>query len=151
MNFVQSNKSVQCIRTHQKHGKEISELIVSFDEQLATIAPHVSALLSAKEISQLDAWLIERNKLQLALEDKPLGITVLEALPGLLQEAADAVSHLEQLDASLYRQIKQSLSLFNTALEGAIRSGDINQLTEFDTMQDEEILKEQLNSIHSKV
>ena len=151
MNFVQTNQSVQCVRTHQENGRTVSEVVVSFDEQLSTIAPHVSALLSTDEINQLGAWLEERKQLQHELKEKPLGIAVLEALPGLIQEATDAVRHLNTVDLSLHNQIEQSLHLFQTALNKASHSDRMNESSQFDSMQDEEVLKEQLTSIKNKV
>lgn len=151
MNFVQTNQSVQCVRTHQQQGRTTSEVVVSFDTQLSTIAPHVSALLSADEIDQLDAWLEERKQLQSELEDKPLGNAVLEVLPGLLQEATDAVRELEVIDMSLRTQIEQSLQLFRTELNKTADSGQIDKSNQFDSMQEEEVLKEQLASIQNKV
>ena len=151
MNFIQTNHAVQCVRTHFEHGREVSEVVVSFDEQLSTIAPHVSALLSTEEINQLGAWLEERTKLQQELKEKPLGMTILEALPGLMQEATDAVRHLESLDASLHSQIEDSLHLFRIALDEALQSGHVDNSNDFDSMQDEEVLKEQLTSIKNKV
>lgn len=151
MIFVQTNQAVQCIRTHQESGRTVSEVIVSFDKQLSTIAPHVSALLSTDEINQLGAWLEDRKQLQQELKDKPLGIAVLEALPGLIQEATDAVRHLDTLDISLHNQIEQSLHLFQTALEKTTHSNHIDESSQFDSMQNEEVLKEQLASIKNKV
>ncbi|UZE95794.1 hypothetical protein [Alkalimarinus alittae] len=151
MNFIRTNHAVQCVRTRQVDGREVSEVVVSFDEQLNTIAPHVSALLSTEEVNQLGAWLEERARLQHELKDKPLGITVLEALPGLLQEATDAVRLLDTLDSSLHNQIEDSLRLFRSTLDDALHTNHTNEQNEFDSMQDEEVLKEQLTSIKSKV
>ncbi|MFD2231985.1 hypothetical protein [Alkalimarinus sediminis] len=151
MNFVQTNHAVQCVRTHQESGRTVSEVVVSFDAQLSTIAPHVSALLSTDEINQLSAWLEERKQLQKELQDKPLGVAVLEALPGLVQEATEAVEQLEALDVSLHTQIEQSLRLFRTALNKASRSEHLEESNQFDSLQDEEVLKEQLASIKNKV
>jgi len=151
MNFIQTNHSVQCVRTHLEHGHEVSEVVVSFDEQLSTIAPHVSAALSTEEINQLDTWLKERAQLQQELKEKPLGLTILEALPGLMQEATDAVRHLETLDASLHSQIEDSLHLFRIALDESLHSGHADESNDFDSMQNEEVLKEQLTSIKNKV
>lgn len=151
MNFVQTNQSVQCVRMHQENGRTVSEVIVSFDEQLSIIAPHVSALLSADEINQLGAWLEERKQLQQELKDKPLGIAVLEALPGLIQEATNAVRHLDTVDILLHNQIELSLHLFQTALNKASHSDNMDEASQFDSMQDEEVLKEQLTSIKNKV
>ncbi|WP_250656568.1 hypothetical protein [Alkalimarinus coralli] len=150
MNFVQTNNAVQCVRTRYVDGREISEVVVSFDDQLCTIAPHVSAHLSSEEIKQLEAWLAERARLQNKLKEKPLGTTVLEALPSLLQEATDAVRHLDSLDVTLHNQITQSLNLFSEALDSALHTSRHEQ-SEFDSLQHEEVLKEQLNSIKSKV
>lgn len=151
MEFVRKNHAIQCVRCYQHQGREVSEVVVSFDEQLDTIAPHVTAALSTQELNQLRAWLDERQQLRHELKDKPLGITVLEALPGLIQEATEAAQCLDRIDISLHQDIEQSLRLLKTALNDALHTPPADESQEFDSMQHQEVLKEQLTSIKSKV
>lgn len=150
MKFIQVDNSIHCVRVFLKSHKEIEEFVVGFDERLDCIPPHVEGLLTPEETEALSAWLNERTKLQEELEEKPLGLTVLETLPNLLQSSADALDSLDAIDKQLLKQIKQGLIRLDLKLSYFHKLSE-EDMTEINTMKDEEVLKTQLESIKQKV
>jgi hypothetical protein len=146
MKFVSENSQIKCIRTMEESNLKKEVVVVTFGHQIERVPPHVAARLSEPEIAALDCWLEERSRLQIALEEAPIGKTILETLPALLLEATDTLDESEAMDPKLFKNIKRSL------LKLARRLNDVHALTEteipdLDTMQNSEVLKEQLHAL----
>ncbi|MBY4677336.1 hypothetical protein [Marinobacterium arenosum] len=152
MKFVTEGDKVNCVRisTDPHTGKPVEAVVVSFDANVDRVAPHVAAELGPQEIAQLEQWLQERARLQAALADKPVEVAVLEALPGVLIEARQALATVDRLDGAVYSQIRETVRQLNEALD------HFKQLTEGDQtvtrqMQSSEVLKQRLESIKKKI
>lgn len=150
MKFIQKDHSVECIREHGNHDHSSEEIVASFDEQLDSIPPHVAGLLSTSEINELEHWLDEKHQLRASLDNKPLGNTILETLPSLMDEATQALASQDILDKELYKQIKKSLMKLDLRLSRFHKLSEA-ELSEFNALEQEEVLKEQLNSIQNKI
>lgn len=152
MKFVNENSDIKCVRvmTGKTANSAKETVVVTFDHQIETVPPHVAARLSRQEIKELEQWLKERSKLQAVLEESSVEKTLLETLPAFLQETTSALDEINTLDFNLFKSIKLSLLKLDRRL-GEFHSVTEKEILDLDAMQDNEVLKEQLDALKSKL
>lgn len=113
MRFVTESNQIKCIRILENESGEISEEIVTtFDAHLEEISPHVMSSLSTGEQQQLIHWLGDRR----VLKEQSIKQIILIALPGLLEEARNAIDKLQVISSEQYKDLSNSISSFNKSL-----------------------------------
>ncbi|MBB1488572.1 hypothetical protein [Oceanospirillum sediminis] len=152
MEFIIEGETINCVRvyTDQTSGEEARTVIASFDAQVDRVAPHVAAGLSSEEIKELELWLNDRAELQADLEQKPVEHTILETLPAIIMQAAEALGKAEKIDHITDQKIRTSIASLEEALDKAQSMPGNNQL-ELDEMQSSEELKDRLDAIKSNL
>ncbi len=152
MKFVREKGSVKCVRTaaSDSSGSSKEVIVATFGEQIDTVPPHVAAKLAEQEIKELERWLQERSALQAKLDEAPVEKTLLETLPTLLQKVTGSLENIDALDMDLFKSIKISLLKLDRKLND-FHTLTEEEILELDTMQDNEVLKEQLITIKNKL
>ncbi|WP_428034502.1 hypothetical protein [Amphritea sp.] len=152
MEFITLGETIKCVRVFNDPdtGEEQRLLVTSFHAQVDRLAPHVAAALTPDERQQLENWLADRSRLQSQLEEKSIEHTLLETLPALMMQAADALDTLDTVDLKIYQAIKVSLNDLNNALQRA-ESHSAKSTVELNQMQDQEELKERLDVIRDSL
>ena len=111
MDFVVNGNEVRCLR-EKRDGSGESVCIVTFDQHLEAIAPHVCAVLSAHEQQELQDWLELRRR----SHSQPMTALMVEALPDLLLQARDAVISGVEIDQKLFAELELALEQFRSTL-----------------------------------
>jgi hypothetical protein len=151
MQFINETGNIHCIRTqHASSGGDEENIIATFHDQVDSVPPHVAAMLSADEISQLELWLSDQAKLKEKLDQQSAEKTLLEMLPAYIQKCTLSLEYIESIDAELYTNICQRIGELNKGLDKVSATQNTNQ-EEFNEMKDEEVLKEQLKSIKNSI
>jgi len=148
MRFVAGDHSVYCLREvrNPKTGAIEEDEIASFGVELEVVAPHVAAALFSAERQQLEQWLQERRQIR----QEPTELQVLRTLPQILSDAAEAIDHVDQLEAPVFADIVRSLSAFQLALkkfEGIEAEEDEGKAV----MDEDEALKERLKELRREI
>jgi hypothetical protein len=123
MEFITKDETILCIRIikNKDSAKETRNTVTSFDARVGRVAPHVSAVLTVEEVNELELWLKDRTNLQSRLEGQPIEDTILESLPHILNQAVKALKHVNHLDSTVFRSIKESLSDLSEVLDNTER------------------------------
>ena len=116
--------------------------VVEFDANVSKVPPHVAARLTRSEVSQLADFLADRQKIQANSAER----NMLEALPGLLREAAGILHSSASVDASMYQQLEESMKDLRLGLEN-VRPEAKTGVTDISGMRDSEAQKERLKNI----
>ena len=116
--------------------------VVEFDAHVDTIPPHVEAKLTQGELRQLEAFLADRKRIQ----GNPASVNMLEALPELIEETADILDSVDQLNETMYRRLCRSVERLTDALQD-VKPRKSGKLTMLRNMQESEAQKERLKNL----
>lgn len=89
--------------------------VVEFDLNIDSVPPHVAERLTQGEIEELEHFLADRRRIKAGPADK----LMLEALPGLLNEATEILDSVDQVSAAMYKQLITSVGCLWSALDNA--------------------------------
>lgn len=95
MKFQVKNRSIECIRYSSNNKQSV---IARFDEHLRITPPHVISQLIEDELLRLSEWLAERE----LIKDAPAENNLLCLLPSLMDEAIDALDHIDGISQKSY-------------------------------------------------
>ncbi|MDO6514117.1 MULTISPECIES: hypothetical protein [unclassified Neptuniibacter] len=146
MKFITTDNKVKCIR--EIAGKE--QQVVDFDIDVNQVAPHVAALLSTHEISELEAWLTARGTLQEHLAEIPNEENIINILPELMHEATQALKELGYIDKQVKKELKLRSSELSTLLK-SIDTVDESRPKKTNTVGKSESLKEKLDAVKKQL
>ncbi|MAY41549.1 MULTISPECIES: hypothetical protein [unclassified Neptuniibacter] len=147
MEFITEGDAVKCIRVISEKPITVATFHIDVDR----VAPHVASALSSKEIIELELWLKDRSKLQEALKQRPIEVTILEALPGVLDQAANAISELGEVDKNLYQTIRKKISRLTYELDSIEQFKSKTKNVQLDKIPNSEVLKERLETIKDNI
>lgn len=152
MDFVNDNGKIICLReTPAQEGNSSRQIVVvSFDELVTSVPPHVASTLSSEEIIQLELWLKERENLKNKLQEDTMEKTVLETLPAFFQEALYALDEIDEIDVHLFNEIKDYLLKIDNKLNKFQHLTNDSPLQQ-NEMNDSEVLKERLDIIKNNI
>ncbi|MCP4595398.1 hypothetical protein [Neptuniibacter sp.] len=151
MEFITEGDTVKCIRRIPE-GKHVNLITVAtFHIDVDRVAPHVASALSSEEIFELEQWLEDRSKLQEALKERPIEITILEALPGVLDQSVSALKELGQLDKDLYKAIRKKITSLTSELDRIDRIEPEASKVKLKQIPNSEVLKERLETIKDNI
>lgn len=151
MEFITEGDTVKCIRCVPEGNHENRITVATFHIDVDRVAPHVASALSSEEISELEQWLEDRSKLQDVLKERPIEITILEALPGVLDQSVSAIKELGQLDKNLYKAIKQKMAALTSELDSIDRLEPEVSKVQLKKIPNSEVLKERLETIKDNI
>jgi len=155
MDFITEHGRINCVRKDIHHNVEVQQYyeIVSFDEVVSSIPPHVAILLSREEHMHLELWLKERELLKRKLENDSMAQTILDALSAFLQEAICALDNEPVLDEIQYREINYYLMEFDKKMNklSNVKDKNSNENLEISKLNQSEILKAQLRKIEKSI
>jgi hypothetical protein len=114
MRFTVAGSRIICSRCDNTVADgDLHRQVVDFDARLKTVPPHVAARLTTGEVKQLEEFMADRKRIRA----NPAVKNMLEALPGMLQEAADILDAVDSVNKSLYRELAASIARLDDALE----------------------------------
>ena len=94
------------------------------------------------EIAELERFLVDRQNIQA----NPANKNLLEALPGLLREAAETLHSVEHVNSEIFEQLAASIAEMKVALE-QVKTVRIDSPTSTKNMRESEAQKERLEDI----
>ncbi|WP_286238801.1 hypothetical protein [Neptuniibacter halophilus] len=147
MRFITTEQKVHCIRLLPE-GEE--QTVVTFDIGIDTVAPHVAALLSQREIEELEKWLADRSVLRQEIKKRTPEEVILGAFPGLICEATEALKSRGHLSQELKQELKSQLKAFKAELEAAEVSKPVKR-KKLEKIGKKEQLKMKLKAIKGKL
>ena len=115
---------------------------VIFDAQVETVPPHVSAKLVTGEVEELKDFMADRKRIQENSAVKNL----LEAIPGLLGEAADILNSVERVNQTMYDELSEAITITSRALD-SVKPGSRGEPTAVNNKRHAEAQKERLVNI----
>lgn len=143
MKFTVAGSRIVCSR--KDNTAEVDETyrcVVEFDAQVETVPPHVAARLTHGETEELRHFLADRQRIQASSVEQ----NMLEALPGLLQEATQILQSAQQVNRTLYAQLATAIADMQSALENIKPAGNENP-TPLRNMRHTEAQKQRLENI----
>jgi hypothetical protein len=144
MQFTVAGSRIICSRRdHTVEDEETYRRVVEFDANVDKVPPHVAARLTRGEIQQLSGFLADRQRISANSAER----NMLEALPGLLAEAAEVLDSVDAVNASMYEQISSSIDAVRTALEKVRPEESASEMTRIRSMRESEAQKERLRKI----
>ena len=146
MKFITTDSKVKCIR--ENAGQELH--IAEFDIDVNQVAPHVAAVLSSAEISELEEWLAARDTLQTHLATRPNEKNIIGILPELMYQATQAVNELGYIDQQVRKDLLKRAAELTAALNG-IRVVDEKRPTQINRVGKTETLKEKLDMLKKQL
>lgn len=147
MKFTVAGSRIFCSRKDNTAADDDAHRrVVEFDAHVDSVPPHVAAKLTNGEVEQLKKFIADRKRIQA----NPVETNVLEALPGLLQEATDVLGTVERVDKTMYRKLSESIAVLNDALD-KVRPAPRRGLTPVESMRYSEAQKERLESIKQEL
>ena len=147
MNFTVAGSKVICSRKDNTVAADESyRRVVEFDANVDSVPPHVSAKLIGSEIEQLKQFMNDRKRIQTNSAVK----NMLEALPGLLKEAADVLTSVERINESMYNKLSAAIAKMNSALD-KVKPVSRDEPTPVDNMRFSEAQKERLENIKQQL
>lgn len=120
--------------------------VVEFDTHVESVPPHVAARLARREIEELEAFLADRQRIRANPSDK----NMLEALPGLLDDATDILESVDQVNETVYSALETSVAALCTAM-ARVKPARGDELTRVDNMLGSEAQKERLEHIKQEM
>ncbi len=143
MKFTVVGNKIICSRKESAaEGDDAFRCVAEFDAHVVAVPPHVTGGLAQSEIAELERFLVDRQRIQA----NPANKNLLEALPGLLHEAAETLRSAEHVNSEIFEQLTASMAEMNVALEQVkTASSDSPTLTE--NMRESEAQKERLEDI----
>jgi hypothetical protein len=147
MKFTVAGSKIICSRVDRtSEGADTYRRVVQFDAHVDSIPPHVAARLTQGEMDELKQFLADRRRIQANPAEK----NMLEALPGMLDEATEVLESVDSINKTMYRQLATSIKRLTTALE-SIKPRSSGRITLVRKMRDSEALKERLENIKQKL
>lgn len=148
MNFTVAGNKIICSRKHKTaRNADNFRQIVAFDAHLELVPPHVAAKLTKHEVEELEHFLQDRKRIQA----NPTEANLLEALPNLLAESAQALLSADELDRPLYLRLCSSVTSLTEALQ-SVRPRSKGRVTPIrQGMRESEALKERLEDIRQNL
>lgn len=145
MKFTVAGSRVICSRKDTTRRAEPTyKRVVEFDAHVDSVPPHVAARLTQREIEQLESFIADRRRIRA----NPAGKNMLEALPGLIEEATGILDSVDQLNAEMCEKLKTSIAALRTALDRVRPADDDDdRLTSVPNMHGSEAQKERLEYI----
>lgn len=144
MKFTIAGSRVICSRKDATRKAEPSyKRVVEFDAHVDSVPPHVAARLTKNEIGQLESFLADRRRIRA----NPAGKNMLEALPGLIEEATAIVESVDQLNGEMYDKLIASIAALRAALDNVKPADDDDRLTTVTNMHGSGAQKERLEYI----
>ena len=146
MNFTVAGSKVLCSRIDNTVAEEeVYRRVVEFDAHVESVPPHVSAKLIGSEIEQLQAFMADRKRIQA----NPAIKNMLEALPGLLEEATVVLSSVKRVNETMYSTLSAAITKTRRALDG-VKPVSQGEPTPVNGMRYSEAQKERLKNIKRK-
>lgn len=143
MKFAVAGNKIVCSRKDNTvEENDAYRHVVEFDAHVDTVPPHVAARLSNYEVDHLGAFMADRRR----IKANPAEKNMLEALPGLLEEATEILESVERVNSAMYQQLSTSISNMRAALE-SVKSASKGGLTPIKKMHDSEAQKARLENI----
>jgi hypothetical protein len=147
MKFTIAGSRIICSRKdNTANAKDAYRRVVEFDAHVESVPPHVAARLTSGELEHLKEFMADRQRIQA----NPANKNMLEALPGLLDEARDILESTERVNMPLYEHLSESISALSSALEKVTPARD-NRPTHVSRMRDSEAQKERLENIRQEL
>lgn len=147
MKFTVAGSRIICSRKDNTVADdEVYRHVVEFDAHVESVPPHVSAKLIASEIEQLKEFMADRQRIQA----NPAVINMLEALPGLLEEATDVLSSVERVNETMYSKLAAAIAKTSRALEN-VKPVSRGKPTPVNSMGSSEAQKERLENIKQEL
>ncbi|MFQ5575156.1 MAG: hypothetical protein ACE5E0_05990 [Terriglobia bacterium] len=148
MKFTVAGSKIICSRIDNTVEEEADTYrrVVDFDAHLDTVPPHVVAKLTQGEIEELEHFLADRQRIQA----NPAEVNMLEALPELIGEAAEALESVNRLNKTMYQKLASAVEQLREALEN-VRPKSDGRLTPVEKMRDSEALKQRLENIKQEL
>jgi hypothetical protein len=117
--------------------------VVEFDAHVDGVPPHVGARLTAGEVQELKKFMADRRR----IKANPAEKNMLEALPGLLDEAVSVVDSVDEVNVALYEELEAALKRLQASL-GRVRPSAVHRgPTTVERMKDRDAQKERLDQI----
>lgn len=110
---VAGNKIICSRRDRTVRDGDPYRRVVEFDAQVDKVPPHVASRLTKPEIRELRQYLADRARLQA----EPAAENMLHVLPDMLNEAAESLQDVEQINKSTFCRINESLERFKAELQ----------------------------------
>lgn len=143
MKFTVSGSRIICSRADNTVDEECAyRRVVEFDAHVDTIPPHVAARLTAGEVEQLAAFMADRKRIQA----NPIEKNMLEALPTLLEEAAEILGSVDRVNNAMYQQLSAAIAGLSAALN-SVKPAQTGNPTAVNRMRKSEAQKERLENI----
>jgi hypothetical protein len=147
MRFTVAGSKIICSRIDNTvESADKYRPVVEFDAHLDAVPPHVVAKLTQREVAELEHFLADRKRIQA----NPAEVNMLEALPELLDEAADILGSAVRLNETMYRKLHSSIARMRRTLDD-IKPGNKGQMTPVRSMRKSEALKEKLENIKQEL
>lgn len=147
MKFSVEGSRIVCRRRDNTiEGPDRYRQVVEFDAHVDGVPPHVSARLTAGEIQELRAFLADRRR----IKANPAEKNMLEALPGLIEEAVAVVDSVDEVNVALYESLAGAIQRLRTSL-GRVRPSGMDGTTTVRNMKDKEAQKERLDQIRRHI
>lgn len=143
---VEGSRIVCRRRDNTVEGPDRYRQVVEFDAHVDGVPPHVSARLTAGEVQELRAFLADRRR----IKANPAGKNMLEALPGLLDEAIAIVDSVDEVNLALYESLAAAIERLRTSL-GRVRPSSMSGVTTVRKMKDKDAQKERLDQIRRHI
>lgn len=143
MKFTVAGNKIICSRKDNTvEDQESYRRVVEFDAQVETVPPHVVARLTSGEVEELKAFVKDRKR----IEANPAAQNMLEALPGLMQEAKEILKSMKSIDKELYADLSASAAELGEALDN-VRASNDSTLTRVENMRHAEAQKTRIEGI----
>lgn len=143
MKFTVAGSRIICRRKDNTIAdEEVYRHVVEFDSQLESAPPHVLAKLIGSEIEQLNEFMADRKRIQA----NPAVKNMLEALPGLLEEATDILDSVERVNETMYDKLSAAITKMGSALDN-VKPVSRGEPTPVNRMGESEAQKERLENI----
>lgn len=143
MKFTVAGSRIICSRMDNTIADEnVYRHVVEFDAHVKSIPPHVSAKLVSSEVEQLREFMADRRRIQA----NPAVVNVLEALPGLLDKATEALSSVERVNKTMYDRLAAAVAKTSLALD-RVKPVPQGEPTPVKNMRFSEAQKERLRNI----
>lgn len=143
MKFIVAGNKIVCSRKDNTvEENDAYRHVVEFDAHVDSVPPHVAARLTNYEVDQLAAFMADRRR----IKANPAEKNMLEALPGLLDEAIEILASVERVNSAMYEQLSASISNMREALE-SIKPASNGGMTTIKKMSEPEAQKVRLEDI----
>lgn len=147
MKFTVAGSKVLCSRIDNTVAEEeVYRRVVEFDAQVESVPPHVSVKLIGSEVEQLQGFMADRKRIQA----NPAVKNMLEALPGLLEEATVVLNSVERVNETTYNTLSAAIIKMSCTLD-SVKPVSQGEPTPVNSMRYSEAQKERLKNIKRKL